>query len=145
MNASAPAPSDFPQLDVTPLNAPYWEALRSGELLYQRCTACDAAVLPARAECPKCLQATLAWTRASGVAKLVSWIVYHHAFHPAFALRLPYTVAIVELAEGARMVTNIIGVDDPEALRIDMPLTLSIEHEADLALPRFRPAASTPQ
>jgi len=136
---------EFPQLDITPLNAPYWEALRSGELKYQRCTACNLAVLPARAECPRCLHATLAWTAASGSAKLVSWIVYHHAFHPAFAARLPYTVAVVELAEGARMVTNVVGVDDPESLRIDMPLMLTIEHEGSIALPRFRPATTQQQ
>jgi uncharacterized OB-fold protein len=99
-------------------------------------------MLPARAECPNCLHPELQWQPASGAARLISWIVYHHAFHPAFASRLPYTVAVVELAEGARLVTNIVGTDDPETLRIDMPLLLTIEHVEGVALPRFRPVVA---
>jgi uncharacterized protein len=143
MSTDSPEAIEFPQLDITPLNAPYWEALHRGELLYQHCSTCDLAALPARAECRRCLQPTLSWVRASGHAKLVSWIVYHHAFHPAFASRLPYTVAIVELVEGARMVSNIVGIQDPESLRIDTPLTLTVENEGNLALPRFRPTPHT--
>ena len=129
----------LPQPDITPLNAPFWGALAAGELMYQRCQACQFAVLPARSECPRCLQPRLEWQRASGAAKLVSWIVYHHAFHPAFASRLPYTVAVVELSEGARLVTNIVDVADPEQLRIEMPLILTIEQDSGVAIPRFRP------
>jgi len=133
---------ELPQPEITPLNAPYWQALEAGELWYQRCAHCQLAMLPARAECPRCLQSSLAWSRASGAAKLISWIVYHHAFHPAFAARLPYTVAIVELAEGARLVTNIVDAGDPERLRIEMPLILQIERDEGLPLPRFRPVAT---
>jgi uncharacterized protein len=139
MNASAPI--EYPKPDITPVNAPYWQALESGQLNFQRCTSCHLAVLPARTECPRCLQATLEWQQASGAATLISWIVYHHSFHPAFAARLPYTVAVVELSEGARMVTNIVGIDDPERLQIDMPLILTIEREDGIAVPRFSPSA----
>jgi uncharacterized OB-fold protein len=142
MNSSAAAGADFPKPDITALNAPYWEALSKGHLLFQRCSHCQHSVLPARAECPNCLQPALEWRPASGAAKLISWIVYHHAFHPAFATQLPYTVGVVELAEGARLVTNIVGTHDPEALRIDMPLLLTIEHVEGVALPRFRPIVS---
>jgi uncharacterized OB-fold protein len=142
MNASTGTPAEFPKPEITPLNAPYWEALAAGQLLYQRCKRCQHAVLPARSECPYCLHPSLTWQQASGAAKLISWIVYHHAFHPAFASRLPYTVAVVELAEGARLVTNIVGAEDPEKLRIDMPLLLTIEQDEGVALPRFRPVVS---
>ena len=138
---NTPAHIEFPRPDITPLNEPYWQALESGQLKFQRCTSCQLAVLPARTECPRCLQTTLEWKQASGAATLVSWIVYHHAFHPAFAARLPYTVAVVELSEGARMVTNIVGVADPERLQIDMPLILTIEREDGVALPRFSPSS----
>jgi uncharacterized OB-fold protein len=94
-------------------------------------------MLPAREACPRCLGRSLTWQQASGKARLISWIVYHQAFHPSFAQRLPYTVAIVELEEGARMVSNIVGTEDPESLRIDMPLTAIIEQQGDVRVPRF--------
>jgi uncharacterized OB-fold protein len=135
-NAVTPLPSP----EITPLTRPYWDALAQGVLQYQRCRDCGLAVLPVRTECPHCLQNSLGWERAGGRARLISWIVYHRAFHPAFAARVPYTVAIVELEEGPRLVSNLVAVDDPEALRIDSPLILTIEREEGIALPRFRPA-----
>jgi uncharacterized protein len=136
------APSELPRPERTPLNEPHWQALDKGELMFQRCSGCGRANLPARAECPQCLQPKLEWHRSSGAAILVSWIVYRQSFHPAFANRIPYIVAVVELAEGARLVTNLSGVDSPASLRIDMPLILSIERDDGLALPRFRPVTS---
>jgi uncharacterized protein len=134
---------EFPKPEITPLTASYWDALAQGELLYQRCSHCQYTVLPARSECPRCLRPALEWQRASGAATLISWIVYHHAFHPAFEARLPYTVAVVQLAEGARLITNIVGDTNPEELRIDMPLLLTIEQEHGVAVPRFRPVILT--
>ena len=61
------------------------------------------------------------------------------AYHPAFAQRLPYAVAVVELAEGARLISNVIGVEDFESLKIDQALALVIELEQGLAIPRFKP------
>lgn len=120
------------------LSDAFWQALKEGRLTFQRCR-CGNAWLPPRSECPKCLNADWTWETASGRAKLISWVVYHRAFHDAFANRLPYTVAVVELAEGPRMTSNIVGVDDPEALRIDQPLRLVIEPDFGLAVPRFTP------
>lgn len=130
----------LPQPDITPLNAPHWEGLAEGQLRFQRCRACANAWLPAREACPKCLAPDPAWEGGSGKAKLVSWVVYHQAFHPAFAGRLPYTLAVVELEEGPRLYTNVVGDQDPETLRIDQPLAVVFEREGDLTLARFRPA-----
>jgi hypothetical protein len=68
----------------------------------------------------------------------VSWVVYHHAYHDYFASRLPYNVAVVELEEGPRLISNVVGATG--RLRIDMPLKLVIEREAGIALARFAPA-----
>jgi uncharacterized protein len=126
----------FPIPDMTGVGAHYWSELRQGRLLYQRCKPCRHAWLPPRAECPNCLAADWLWTNASGQGKLVSWVVFHHAYHPWFAKKLPYNVSVVELAEGPRLVSNVI--DTGAKLRIDMPLQLVIEREADVALARFR-------
>lgn len=131
---SLPAPDD------SPLWAPFWEATKAGHLLFMRCPHCSNPFLPARRECPNCLLPGAEWERASGDARLISWVVYHRAPNAAFAGRVPYTVAIVELDEGPRMTTNIVDMDDPESLHIEQRLRLRIEQEADLAVPRFAPA-----
>ena len=128
----------FPAPQVNELTAPYWKALEEGRLSFQRCPACAHAWLPARSECPRCLAREPRWETASGRARLVSWVVYHHAYHDYYATRLPYNVAVVELDEGPRLVSNI--VDARSDLRIDMPLDIVIQREAGTALARFRPA-----
>lgn len=137
------APHDdvtFPQPDPSEAGRPFWQSLREGVLTFQRCSACGKGWLPARSHCPGCLSPE--WTResASGRARLVSWVVYRMAYHPAFASRLPYTVAVVELAEGPRMISNIVQTD-PQTLHIDQPLSLVIEDESGTSVPRFMPAS----
>ena len=126
---------DLPKPEPTDASRPFWDALREGHLVFQRC-ACGHAFLPARRECPACLRPDPTWERASGKGRLVSWVVYHTAYHPAFEGRLPYNVALVELAEGPRLLTNI--VDPNDALAGDAPVELKIEWEGDTALSRFR-------
>ena len=127
---------EFPAPELTELSRPYWDGLRLGQLTFQRCSACGHAWLPARSECPHCLSEQWAREPASGVASLVSWVVYHHAYHPAFAARLPYTVAVVQLAEGPRLMSNVVGTD-ASTLHIDQALRLVIEDEHGTAVPRF--------
>ena len=129
----APAP------DITDLNRPYWEALKTGNHTFQRCKNCGHAWLPARSECPECLGEEWSWEQAGGRAKLISWVVYRFGYHASFAQRLPYNVAVVQLEEGPRMISNIVG-SGPEALRIDMPLRMVLENEGPFAVARFRPA-----
>ncbi len=127
--------AEYPLPEVTPESKPYWDALDSGYLAFQRCR-CGNAWLPARRECPQCLQdGAIQWERASGRGKIVSWVVYHTAYHDAFKNRLPYVVAIVQLTEGPRLISNFIG--PREKLRIDLPVALVIERERGFALTRF--------
>ena len=122
------------------VNGPYWDALSNGVLKYQRCGACRHAWLPPRRECPGCLGAAWQWQDAKGGAKLVSWVVYHTAFHAAFKDRLPYNVAVVELDEGPRLISNVVGIEDHEALKIEQRLRLTIEKEGATSVARFAPA-----
>jgi len=127
----------FPAPQPNETSAPYWRALDEGRLVFQRCTACAHAWLPPRDECPHCLARESEWQTASGSAKLISWVVFHHGYHPYFATRLPYNVAVVELAEGPRLISNVVDMED--GLRIDMPLQLAIQRESGVALARFKP------
>lgn len=127
----------FPEPEITPLNKPYWDGLKEGELRFQRCNSCGNRWLPARESCPKCLAVDAEWCPASGRGKILSWVVYHTAYHDAFAGRVPYDVTLVELEEGPRLLTNIVNGERGARLRIDAAVTLKIEQEGDLALARF--------
>ncbi|CDO58981.1 Bll2959 protein [Candidatus Phaeomarinobacter ectocarpi] len=79
---------------------------------------------------------------ASGNAKLYSYVINHRP-RPDFGEE-PHSIAVVELAEGPRMMTNIVGCPQtPEALQLDMPLKVTFEDKSDdIALPKFTPANS---
>jgi uncharacterized OB-fold protein len=127
-----------PSLDA--INAPYWRSLEEGRLRFQRCAQCAQAWLPPRAECPRCLAGEPLWEDAEGTASLVSWVTYRRALHPAFEARLPYVVALVELDEGPRLMTNLVGLPAGATPAAGMRLRLRIEHEDGLTLARFAPA-----
>ncbi len=130
--------TQIPMPEVTPVSRPYWAGLDEGELRYQRCGACGNAWLPAREECPRCLEDEVTWQASAGRGRIVSWVVYHQAVHPSFADRIPYNVAVVELDEGPRLITNIKA--DPDDLSIEQPVVAVIEREGDVSVARFTPA-----
>lgn len=134
--------TEHPRPDLDGPGAPFWEGAQAGELRIMRCDDCGNAFLPAREECPGCLSASVKWVAARGTGRLVSWIEYHRAFHPAFKDKVPYTVALVELDEGARIISNITGAIGTASLSIGMPVRLAVEAEGDLSIPRFRPVES---
>ena len=132
--------SRIPAPPINELTRPFWEALKhDGALTFQRCKACGHAWLPARSDCPNCLGDQWSRELSKGLGTLVSWVVYRHAYHPAFEARLPYTVAVVQLEEGPRMISNVVGAD-AASLRIDQRLRLAVEAEVDFTVPRFTPA-----
>lgn len=126
-------------IEITPLTKPYWEALEAGVLSFQYCGACGHRWLPAREACPQCLQADwLSWVPSRGAGKVVSWVVYHVAYDPAFKERLPYNVAIVELEEGPRLITNLKMPN--ENIAPNLAVSLAPERRLNVTLPCFKPA-----
>jgi uncharacterized OB-fold protein len=120
----------------TPVTDHYWLSLEAGRLTFQNC-ACGHCWLPPRSECPSCLGTDWSWRDASGRAKLISWVVYFIAYDESFQKKIPYNVAIVELEEGVRLISNITDCPDGKGLERDMHLELAIEHEGDVVLARF--------
>ena len=116
----------------------YWQALAAGRLDFQHCRACGNRWLPGRRQCPACLSDDTEWQPASGKGRIVSWVVYHAAYAPHLEELLPYNVAIVELVEGPRLITNITGHGDGSGLSVGAAVELAIETEFGRALPRFR-------
>ena len=118
----------------------YWEALGRHELVVQRCRDCSIWRFPPRAVCPACLSSATEWVRVSGRGTVYSFTVTHQNQAPGFRDALPYVLAIVELAEGPRLMTNIVGCA-PDAVRIGMPVEVVFEDVTpEITLPLFRPA-----
>jgi uncharacterized OB-fold protein len=118
----------------------WWEALARHELYVQRCGQCATVRLPPRAVCPVCLSSAIVWVRASGRATVYSYTVTRQNQMPGFREELPYVLAIVELEEGPRIMTNVVGCD-PDTVRIGMPVVVQFEEVTpEVTLPKFRPA-----
>lgn len=129
----------LPQL--TPLSAPFWEAARRRELMIQRCRACARHIFYPRLNCTHCGARDLEWVRALGRGTVYTYTVARRPTHPAFTDKTPYVIAIVELDEGPRMTTNIVGCD-PEAVRIGMAVEAVFEDvSAETTLVMFRPVS----
>jgi hypothetical protein len=126
---------------ITPETRHFWEGTRTGELRLQKCAACKHVYFPPRPFCPQCASSDVSVFRASGHATLYSYVIHHRPV-PGFVP--PYSIAVVELEEGPRMMTNIVEVPQtPEALRLDMPLEVVFQRINDeISLPLFRPAGS---
>ena len=136
MSERAPIPKPLPQ--PTAQSQPYWDACASGELRLQRCDACGAWWFPPAERCPECLGTRWTWTPASGRGRVYSFVVYHRAYHAAFAPDLPYVVALVELEEGPRVISNLVGCA-VESVRCDMAVEAVFEQVAEgVHLPKFR-------
>jgi uncharacterized protein len=128
-------------------SGPFWEATREGRLLVQWCTRCDRGIFYPRAFCPFCEGAggtggPLEWRQASGRATVYAAVVEYRpeAAGATFAEGAPFCIALVDLEEGVRMMTNIVGCP-PADVHSGMAVVVSWEPLSDgrqLAL--FRPA-----
>lgn len=125
----------------TPETQHFWDGARAGELRLQSCNDCSKIYFPPRPFCPKCGSRSVEVKKASGKATLLSYVIHHR---PSPGFDPPYSIAVVELAEGPRMMTNIVGCPQtPEALKLDMPLEVSFERQSDaISLPMFKPAGT---
>ncbi|MDT0276148.1 Zn-ribbon domain-containing OB-fold protein [Blastococcus goldschmidtiae] len=129
-----PGPSPLP----TPETAPYWEGAAAGELRVQQCTSCTEHYFYPRPFCPRCGSDDVAWKATSGRATLVSYVINHRPLPPSDG---PLVIALVQLEEGPRMMSNVVGVEPtPEQLPLGMPLRVIFEERGEYAIPVFTPA-----
>jgi len=120
--------------------SPFWDGCSRSELLLQRCTACGALRHPPSAVCAHCLSSEHEWVAASGRGTLYTFAVVRQALARAWEEKLPYIVAVVELEEGPRFLTELINVA-PEAVTIGMPLEVTFVQRDSITLPLFGPRA----
>ena len=100
-----------PLPDPTPISQPYWDACRHHQLDLQQCADCGSYRFPPGYMCPSCASMALRWQRVSGRGRVHAYTVVHRPPHPAFAKDAPYVVALIELAEGAVLMSNVVGCE----------------------------------
>ena len=134
---SAPYPKPLP--DISGVMKPFWDTARQRRLAVQRCRGCGAHRFPARDLCSRCLSREVEWVTVSGRGSVFSWAVMHQVYHPGFADQVPYAVVVVELEEGARVVSNLVDCPVGE-IRAGMPVEVVFDDVTpEVTLPKFRP------
>lgn len=124
---------------TTPDTKFFWDALKDGKLLIQRCTGCRTLRHPPRPMCPRCNALTWDTIEAAGRGEVYSFVLPRHPRWPWFDET--YVVALVQLEEGVRIVSNLNEVDAAD-VTIGMPVEAYVEHFDNVSLPQFRPRRS---
>lgn len=129
----------LPKLDELDTQA-FWQATKEQRLTYQRCAACNGVVFYPRSHCTHCLSDKLTLQTASGRGTVYSYSVVRQSYHPFFRALVPYAVAWIDLEEGPRMLSNVVGVNDPLTdIQIGMPVEVTWEPHEELSIPLFKP------
>ena len=124
---------------VTEENRAFWEGCQQGKLLLQFCEQCQRYQFYPRLYCMQCGAEKPRWVEASGRGVIYSYTIIRQNSSPEFVNDTPYNVAIVQLEEGPRMLSNIVDVD-PADLRVDLAVSVVFDRVTDtISLPRFRP------
>ncbi len=118
-------------------NRPFWDNCRAWRLCLQQC-ACGHLRYPISPFCPQCLSGAFEWTPVSGRGTVFSYVVFHQAYHPGFKEDVPYNVALVQLEEGPRMYSNIVGVPNDQVRIGDAVEVVFDAVTPEVTIPRFR-------
>ncbi len=124
----------------SPDSLPFWEGAKAHRLLIQKCDSCDTHRHPPSTICPGCGSRDFAWIEASGKGRVFSFVTYHRLYHKGWKAEMPYVVAVVELEEGTRILSNIVGIAADEVV-CDMAVEVAFDDVTEeVTLPKFRPA-----
>lgn len=128
-----------PLPDITDSTRPYWDGCKAKKLLLPKCKTCGKTFFFPNHFCPTCLSEDLAWIESSGKGAVHTFTIIWRPPSDAFAADVPYVVAIIDLEEGPRMMSNIIGIP-PDQVRVGMPVKVVFEEVTEnVTLPKFRP------
>ena len=129
---SKPVPRPSPESRV------FWDGAKENKLMLPRCQTCGQFWFPPSQRCRHCLSGEFDWVESKGEGRIYSFVVYHRVYHPAFEQDVPYVVAIVELDEGTRLLSNIVGTQ-PDDVRCDARVRVVFEDtESGATIPKFR-------
>jgi len=126
---------------ITDDNRGFWEGCKNNQLRMQKCGACGHVRYPISHVCPDCLSYDFEWTTLSGRGEVFSYVVFYQRYHKAFAEDLPYNVALVQLEEGPRMYSNIVGVDSSDGDAVKVGDKIEVVFDAvtpEVTIPKFK-------
>ncbi len=124
----------------TPETKTYWEGCRQHQLLIQRCSECSKYQFYPRIICTACMSNNIKWVKAKGSGQIISYTIVHRAISGAYAAEVPYVIAMIQLEEGPRMMSNIIQCE-PGSVEIGMPVEVIFDDwSEEITIPKFRPA-----
>jgi len=116
----------------------FWLATKNKELRYQKCDTCGTVVWHPRRHCPGCTGSELSWHTASGKGTLYTFSVVRQSYHPFFRTQVPYAVAWIDLDEGPRLLSNVVGFTDPSELACGQTVEVTWEEHEEVNIPLFR-------
>jgi uncharacterized OB-fold protein len=123
---------------ITPDLREFFDGAKAGRLMIQKCDGCGQLRFPAHDMCSKCNSTASHWVPVSGRGEVFSFNIMHQLYHPGFAQEVPYAVVMVELEEGCKFVSNLIGVK-PHEIKCGMPVEVVFEKLSDeVSIPKFR-------
>jgi hypothetical protein len=118
----------------------FWEGCKKHELLLQKCDHCSSYRYPPRSICPNCFSVETTWDKVSGKGEVYTYTIARVPLNPAWEPDIPYTLAVVLLDEGVKMVTNIVDCQ-PEDVKIGMKVEVVFDDVTeDITLLKFRPS-----
>jgi uncharacterized OB-fold protein len=127
--------TDLPAPMLGEKNTPFVSNAGAGILVLPRCTNCGHLMAPPVANCTRCLSEAIEWVPSEGRGVVYSFVRYHRAWSEAFAAVLPYNVAIVQLNEGPRLISNVIEDDRP--LEVGEPVVVGFQARGNDSIPVF--------
>lgn len=120
----------------TPTEQPFYDACAAGKLVLQRCQSCGHALFYPRTHCDACHNDQLVWEDASGTGTIASYTVVRRGVSDDF--EAPYVIALIDLNEGPRMMSQIVGAD-PDGLAVGLSVKVDfVAWSDDVILPVFR-------
>ena len=129
----------WPMPVLNELNRPHFDAMADGKVLVQHCPDCDTWLAPGAFVCENCGSTGVQWREACGRGEIYSYVVMNRTFDPAFEAMVPYNVCLIELAEGPRLLANVVGVANAD-LTIGSPVQAIFEKVGEgLPLLKFKP------
>ena len=136
MVEKTPYEKPLPVVDAD--SKPFWDGAKAHKLVIQQCSGCNQFIFYPRAVCPKCTGDALQWKDVSGEGTIYSFTVARRGAGPAFADDAPYVIALIDLKEGARMMSNIV-TDDVDSVKIGQSVKVTFEDVTDeITLPKFQ-------
>jgi len=123
----------------TPVTTAFWEAAKRHKLLLQKCNQCERYIYYPRRFCPECLSQDLEWVESSGEGTIYTYTIIYHSPIREFESLVPYILAIIELKEGVRIMSNIVHCE-PAEIHVGMMVQVIFEEVSkDISLPKFQP------